>query len=238
MSEKSAALVDLVSSIAGFVTWKHPERIRLFAWFTHTHKGEARFTQADIRACYNALSLENPANISSYLAQMQKTKPASVLKDRNGYYLEKKVRDRLDNLYGQRATAVKVDKMLLGLPSLIPDLAERDFLNESLVCFRSGAFRAAIVMTWNLAYDHLCNLVLNEQLATFNTQLPITYPKHKIKEIKSFDDFLDLKESEMIQVCKSSRLISGNVHKILQEKLTRRNMAAHPSTISITQQQA
>lgn len=93
-------------------------------------------------------------------------------------------------------------------------------------------------MTWNLAYDHLCNSVLSKHLTDFNAQLSTTYPKHRVKAIKNFDDFLDLKEFEMIQVCKSSRIISSNIHKILQEKLTRRNIAAHPSTVSITQLQA
>lgn len=113
MSDEKAALSDLVRGIAGFGTWKHPEKIRLFAWFMHTKRGVSRFTQANIRACYNALNLENPSNISSYLAQMRKTKPASVIRDKSGFYLEKKVRDKFDALRGRRATAVEVDKILL-----------------------------------------------------------------------------------------------------------------------------
>jgi hypothetical protein len=48
---------------------------------------------------------------------------------------------------------------LLELPAKIPDLAERSFLDEGLRCLRCKAFRASIVMTWNLAYDHLCRYI-------------------------------------------------------------------------------
>jgi hypothetical protein len=34
-----------------------------------------------------------------------------------------------------------------------------------------------------------------------------------------------------LQVCKSALLISGSVHKIMKEKLDRRNIAAHPSGV-------
>lgn len=48
----------------------------------------------------------------------------------------------------------------------------------------------------------------------------------------------ELKESEVIEVCKSARIISGNLYKILREKLHRRNMAAHPSNVVISRLQA
>ena len=42
----------------------------------------------------------------------------------------------------------------------------------------------------------------------------------------------------MIEISRSAGLISGNIHKILTEKLTKRNMAAHPSTVIISHLQA
>ena len=88
-------------------------------------------------------------------------------------------------------------------------------------------------MAWNLTYDHLCEFVLRTDLLRFNTQLPKTYPKADIISVAKRDDFSVLKESQVLQVCASSGIISGSLHKILKEKLDRRNVAAHPSGVTI-----
>ena len=91
-------------------------------------------------------------------------------------------------------------------------------------------------MVWNLAYDHLCKIVMNDaqHLAAFNTQLPRSFPKADISSINNRDDFEALKESQVLQVAKSANIISGSVHKILKEKLDRRNIAAHPSNVTVS----
>ena len=85
-----------------------------------------------------------------------------------------------------------------------------------------------------LAYDHICELVLAKHLPDFNVQLPKNYPKADISAINKREDFEFLKESQVLQVCASANIISGNVHKIAKEKLVRRNIAAHPSVIVTT----
>lgn len=231
-------LSDVVNSIPGFNSWSHSDKIKLFAWYIHSYRNRERFNQEDIRNCYDELHLEKPSNVSPYLAALQDRKPKSVLKDTKGYYLSKPVRDDLANRYGQRQAYVQVDKILQDLPKNVPDLNQRTYLDEALICFKSGAFRAAIVMCWNLCYDHLCDYVLSGHLTAFNIQLPKSYPKAKISTISVIDDFGELKEFEILLVCKSANIISGNVYKILSEKLTRRNLAAHPTNIVFTQVQA
>src|ERR1017187_5751256 len=124
----------------------------------------------------------------------------------------------------------------------VPDLAERTFLDEALNCFEVGAFRAAVVMTWNLAYHHLCDYILKNRLADFNLRWPAVFQGHHSKGSKfitTMDDFGDmLKESEVIRIAKSATIISNDVAKILDEKLGRRNSAAHPSGVRIEQLQA
>lgn len=56
--------------------------------------------------------------------------------------------------------------------------------------------------------------------------------------ISNYDDFEELKESEVIEVCNSAGLVSGNIIRILREKLGKRNMAAHPSSVLVVQSQA
>jgi hypothetical protein len=226
-------LQDLVHNVSGFAEWKHPEKIKFFGWYLHTQRSQERFNQADIRSCYDELHLEKP-HVSSYFSNLSKRKPKQLLHDRSGYYLAKQVRDALDAKYGQRPSTVQVDKLLAELPNKIPNLTQRDFLKEAFVCVRYGAPRAAIVMCWNLAFDHLCDYILAKHLSSFNMQLPKSYPKHRIKTINTKDDFEELKESEILQVCRSANITSSGIHKILTEKLGRRNMAAHPSNIVIT----
>jgi hypothetical protein len=44
-----------------------------------------------------------------------------------------------------------------------------------------------------------------------------------------------LKESEILTVCKSAAIITADLYRILDEKLGKRNTAAHPSTVGVSQ---
>lgn len=231
-------LEDIVKGITGFSTWKHADKIKFFAWFLHSQRGRDRFTPSDIRACYDGLSLERPSDVNPFLTAMLNRKPKEVLKDGRGYALETRIREPFETRYGQRAATIQVDRLLSELATKIPNLAERDFLKEALICFRHKALRAAIVMTWNLAYDHLCEYVLTKKLAEFNIQLPKTFSKADISVITDKEDFSELKESQVMQVCRSANITSKDVHKVLKEKLDRRNTYAHPSTLTLAPQTA
>lgn len=231
-------LEDLLGGIPNFTKWTHAEKIRFFGWYLHSKKNKERFQPVDIRGCYNSLGLTEPANISQQLLEMGKRKPKDVLRNSKGYALEKGMRDSLEAKYGQRAPTVQVLKILSDLPLKIPNVAEKIFLQESLTCFRYKAFRASMVMCWNLAYDHLCEYVMTKHLVDFNAQLPRSFPRADISVITKKDDFSELKESQVLQVCRSAGITTNDVHKILKEKLDRRNTAAHPSSVVIAPQTA
>jgi hypothetical protein len=235
-------LEDLTRAVSGFDGLPHVDRIKLFAWYLHTHQKMDYFMPADISRCYEAVHLSGPKNVAQQLAQLVSKKPPELLKTKNGYRLEKRVRDELDKKYGQRAITVEVTNLLRDLPAKLPDLAERTYLDEALKCFAVGAFRAAIVMTWNLAYHHLLDYTLKNRLADFNARWPAVFQGHHsrgAKTIAKMDDFGDLlKESDVIKIAKSASIISHDVAKILEEKLGRRNSAAHPSGVKIEQLQA
>ena len=78
-------------------------------------------------------------------------------------------------------------------------------------------------------------------MADFNARWLVVYPGHHrraVWSVTTMDDFADLKESEVIEICNSANIITKDVHKILAEKLGRRNSAAHPSSVTIGQLQA
>jgi hypothetical protein len=232
-------LSEVVAGAPGCSRWTHADRIRFFAWFLHYHRNRERFRSGDIAKCYEELSMAQPSSISPFLAGMERKKPKELLRDKGGYYLEHSLRERMTAKYGERKITVEVTKMLTDLPAKVPDVAERKFLDEALICYRNGAFRAAVVMTWNLAFDHLLNFVLKHHLAGFNMQWPISYAKQhakaRVSAISARDDFDAVKESEILTVCKSAAIITADLYRILDEKLGKRNTAAHPSTVGVSQ---
>lgn len=233
-----SALTDLVQRIPNFHQWGHPEKIAFFGWCVHTLDKKDRFTAADIRRCYDALSEPQPTNANPYLAAMVNKQPKEALKDARGYYLVQSVRQKLDRAYLGRQSTIAVSQLLKDLPAKVPNVAEREFLNEALICFEHNAYRAAIVMTWNLAYSHLLEFILAHHLASFNSKyqamLPGKWAKAKAKPIATYDDFsVDLKESEVLEIAKASNAITNDVYKVLEPKLGRRNSAAHPSSVTI-----
>jgi hypothetical protein len=136
---------------------------------------------------------------------------------------------------------VAVNKILSDLPAQVPNIDERVFLQEALRCYRNEAYRACIVMTWNLAYAHLLDWILKEptRTAAFNSAITLRYPKINKVQITKYDDFLDeLKESQVIEICSTASLFNSNVFRILKEKLDKRNRAAHPSSVVVVQSQA
>jgi hypothetical protein len=129
-------------------------------------------------------------------------------------------------------TATEVHLVLKALPSKISLKEEKAYLEETLTCYSDGAYRAAIVMCWNLVFSHLCNFILKDptRLATFNSRL-----SPKATQIVKYEDFLRLKESQVLETCNSVNLITKLQYKILDQKLRRRNDVAHPSNIKIHQ---
>lgn len=222
-----------ISSIDGFFDLNEAEKIRFFMFHLHT-RGRTPFEQADVTALYKEAGLERP-NIGPYIARMVQRRPAELLKSRHGYQLERRVADELAARYGRRATLVRLDAALHQIEGRLANSAEQTFFQETMVCLKHGAFRSAVVMAWNLAFSHLCEYVFSQRLTDFNAQLPRSFPRADISQVTKRDDFSELKESQVIQVCRSSNITTNSVDKILREKLARRNGAAHPSGVTISQ---
>lgn len=232
-------LSDLTNSIKDFNSWTHVQKVKLFAWVIHTYKKQARFQPADVLSCYDTLHLERPSNLSAQLGQLNSKKPKEMLKDSKGYYLEKRVLEAMNRAYGERQVTIQLHEQLAALPGKVSSEAERLFLHEAIACYRAKAFRAAIVMVWNLAYDHLLEWIVATQLVKFNANIAVRYPKMINIAVVKKEDFSDnFKENEVIEICGTAGIITNNLKKILNEKLTRRNLAAHPSLIEIIQFQA
>jgi hypothetical protein len=137
-----------------------------------------------------------------------------------------------------------VSKLLKDLPGKVANEAERTFLKEAIACYHHKAFRAAIIMAWNLTYDHMARWIVADpvRLAAFNSQIAARLglnSKRAGTRIVKREDFEKLEEREVLDIIANASLLpSGNAKKILEIQLTRRNMAAHPSLVSIEAPQA
>lgn len=230
---------EALSALAGrsnFFSKPVSEQVQILTWFLHEN-GKERVVTGDLRQCYHDLHLE-PPNISRYLSYQSDGKSKRFIRDRKGFRLEGKTRRIYDEAYLEQAEAVAVRKLLTDLIPKIPNEHERTFLEEALRCYRAKAFRATVVMAWNLAFSHLVSYITgsSEIIQKLNAGASKRYPKSKIT-ISTSADVEEMKEFEVIECAYTAKLISKNITEILREKLKKRNMAAHPSSVTISQAQ-
>jgi hypothetical protein len=233
---------EFVAAVPGFAALQHPDKILHFGWYLHAHGGKERFDQAAIRACYRGEHLPEP-NYSEQFKRLVEKRPKVLLHDNGGYRLEHAARAKLDEKYGEHETTIAVSKLLKELSGKVADEAERLFLNEAISCYHHKNFRAAIIMAWNLTYDHLLRWIIADsgRMAAFQANIAgrIGPKKAAAITITNRESFEDLKESETLDICGSAGLFaSANTKKILDMQLTKRNMAAHPTLQEIGAAQA
>ena len=235
-------LHEFVGAVQHFGSLSHQDKIIHFGWYLHVHKNQERFTQPDIRSCFDARHMGCP-NLSQEFKRLVEKRPKVLLSDSSGYRLESAMRQRLDNKYAEHETTIAVSQLLRDLLGKVSDEAERHFLSEAIKCYHHKAFRAAIIMAWNLAYDHLLRCILNDpaRRSAFNSHIlaRIGQKRGNGLVMAKREDFEDIKESEVIDIMGLASLFSSqNVKKVIEIQLTKRNLAAHPSLVVIEGPQA
>jgi hypothetical protein len=231
-------LKDFIVGVSGFGDWGHADKIRMFAWLQHFLFKKTHFATNDITQCYNALSFK-PSNTSQYLIGMENKE---LLRNKNGYYAEGKFLARYNEKYGTHDIALTVRQKVKDLINNVPDVSEKDFMREAEICLRHDAGRATMIMVWNVAFYHLCQFIMKHHPAKFNAGFQTHYSglwqQAKVKTMVTYDDFLTLKESVVIDICKREQIITQTQFKILDKRLGERNTAAHPNSTKVGQLQA
>lgn len=210
------------------------------AWYIHTYCGRSRFQPKDITAFFGELHISAP-NVHVNIKRLCEKKKKALMWDKAGYYMEGNCRRVFDDDYLIRDEPVRhlTSQSLKGIADKIAEPSQKTYLAEALSCYGVGAFRATIVMAWNLAYDHFTRWLIADhgRLTSFNTSLGIKYPKKSVV-ICDIDSFAELKEFDVIETAQHAKLISKGIGDVMRDKLKRRNTAAHPSKIVFTQAQA
>jgi hypothetical protein len=142
--------------------------------------------------------------------------------------------------------------MVANRSAIMPKLAalkrakgsDRDMMiQETQRCIESGACRAAMVMAWCLAYDHLRQWIFsnkNRRLPAFNGVLTT---KNRTKTqlydpITAYEEFDDLGERFVIDIAYEAKLFPKQKHQVLVNGLTDRNHFAHPNSRGATLESA
>lgn len=229
---------SFVQRVPSFHALSPTDKLSHVAWYLHDRAGKNYVTTTDINQCFDQIHAV-PPHTSVYLKRLSERKPPLFLRSKAGYRLEGKIRKEIGDRYALSPAAIAVSSLLQGLVDKIETPEEKAFLVETLKCYSVRAFRAAIVMAWNLAYSHLEGWILasSERVERFNKSWGVKFPKRS-ERLSDHESFAEFKEYDVIETVAHARLISKNVADLLKEKLKRRNAAAHPSRVSITQAQA
>src|ERR1700730_326460 len=201
-------LLEFTSQVPAFERLPPRDQICLLAWHLHVHRGVETIDNAALRDCFRQLSLVGP-DVSVYLPRMASRKPPDLVKFKGAYRLEGSVRRTLDTKYGTHHSVVVVSQLLSGLVERVADIEERTFLDEAIRCYRAKAYRAAIVMTWNMAFDHLLRWILSNptRKLDFSRAILKRYPKKIGIAVERIEDFEELKEAEVVDICGTANLL-------------------------------
>jgi hypothetical protein len=235
-------LEEFLAQVPGHRDFSRKSLILLFAYYLRRHAGSTSFGMQDVRECFAQAALRVPTDLGALLKSLSNGRRAPLLRVTGGDYA-------LSAFGAAEVEAVlpaaPVGTAQLGsfldvaLPHLrrvigkVTDPQRRDFLAEAIACLGAGARRATVILTWIAALDHMQDYVITHHLVAFNSALAKRTDKLAKLQISSRDDFSEISEASLIEVCRSAAIITKDVRKILDEKLGFRNSCAHPSSIQI-----
>jgi hypothetical protein len=209
------------------------ERIRLLTWHLILHENRDAVSSRDIEAAYRELHLNVPASVSASMRAMVGKSLRRRGVDR--YVLSRSAIASIEKRFTKGIDAPRAKSALLNLRAAISTREEISYYNEVLACLQADAFRAAIVMTWNLCYFHFIGWLFDKHISSFNNEL-VKSMKHAAVTTPEAISYLS--EDLVLTTARKSRVVSNSLHKVLKEKLDRRNAVAHPSTMVIHRETA
>jgi hypothetical protein len=219
-------------------------KIVLFAYFLRKHRALTEFSTKDIRQCFADSLQRVPTNLPTLLNALAKGKDSPLLKGTNvgRYSLSLTGLNEVEAILPSEASAPEELSVFLkaAIPHLrkiitqVSDERRREFLAEAISCLGVQAKRATIVMVWIATIDHLYEHVVNHRVSDFQAALALRNDKVGKLNISNKDDFLDIREAVFIETCRSAKIISQDIRKVLDERLGLRNSCAHPGELKIS----
>lgn len=147
----------------------------------------------------------------------------------------------LQDTYAQPITDTSRQAPAVALHSLRDAAANapavyRDYLDEAIDCYESGAYRGAVLMVWSATVEHLysviegysCGIKLmeSENVRRFGNSA-------NYKRIRRKNDLLHLNDGNFLQLCEDAGLFNKSAKTVLTERLGLRNRCGHPSGYTV-----
>jgi hypothetical protein len=199
------------------------------AWFMVTHENHEEFTSTDIMNRLKEVGI--PYREIPTVALRLSDLPGERLLSRSEgsttfYRLSFNSRRLLDTTYAdcvETPSAIVTASIIADLPKQYPSLKGCPYWDELSLCHGVKAYRATVIMAWNLIYNRLCDhIVTNDQRReAFNLAAQKTILKR--------DDFAEYREADVIAWARKAKVIDPNSCTILAERLKKRNIFAHAS---------
>jgi hypothetical protein len=238
-------LPEFIANIGNFADFSRRSKVLLFAYYLRKYQGSIEFGCDDIKKCFKDSLLKVPSDLSRLLQDFARGRNSPLMKGGHTkhYSLARPGLNEVETyLTTKQKTEVEVDSILKNaIPYLekviskVSDITQQRFLAESIACLGVDAKRATILMTWAATVAHIYDHILAHKLTEFNNALGQRTDKYGRLKINTYDDFTEIPESVFIEVCRSAKIISNDVRKILDEKLGIRNTCAHPSGVEVHQ---
>ncbi|AZV22654.1 hypothetical protein [Mesorhizobium sp. M7A.F.Ce.TU.012.03.2.1] len=212
-------------------------KIELFVYFITEIEGSDVATTQRLTECFRECSLTPPKTIPQILNRGLTSNPKRYVKGNVGYKLEYHRRDELAKLLGAETHTVQVPPELRELEGKLPEGVGKTWFKEAMDCYGVEAYRAALIMTWIFALDHLLNYILAHKLVEFNAALAAHPDQRTVKKVglvTARDDFGPIGEEMLLDLCKTAKIVSADVRRIMGVALGVRNTAAHPSGVVVT----
>lgn len=223
-----------VAGIEGFESLSVSSQSDLLALYLLTRGGAAFVSAATIASLRTALRLPAHNRLPSYLSERTrkrgKAKPHYV-KVKEGYALERSYSTHLEQTYLGRPVTRHLATSLRGTLAAISDAAIKSYLDEAIAAFEHDHRRAALILTWCVAYGLVRDWIFRNHLAALNAA---TMAWKTPIQVSKLDDFQEITESVVIDTARKAGVLSKEQHKTLKQLLDQRNSFAHPTTKPIT----
>ena len=186
-------LSNFINQFEDFYSLSKTEQIDVFSYFLEEIEKMDTYSPTVIKNCFEVSKINPYSNIPSYLTKNLKAargKKPKYLKSRTGYSLNSAFKVQLVKIIPDNKPKAKTSKTLRDLLATISDSEENVFLDEAIKCYEISAYRASIIMVWNLTIDHLYEYILAKKLTEFNTVLAASTDRRvRISSVSVKDDF-------------------------------------------------
>ncbi len=225
---------EFVAGVDNFDELPISTQTDLLVYYLLNHGGASHVGPASISSLRLALRLTEHSRLSSYLSEKTKKQGGQkprYIKLKAGYSLQRSHSVFLQQSFLGRPAVRHLAPSLRGTLAAIGDPAVKAYLEEAIGAFEHGHQRAALILTWCVAYGLFRDWLFRNHLAALNSatsgwKVPFA--------ISKLEDFQELTESTVIDTARKCGAISREQNKTLRQLLDQRNSYAHPTSKLIT----